>query len=195
MRGESLTARIGQVWSTARGNRVSVMNWSLDRIVAGGLTFVLLTTQAAPAIHAETIPTATPPVLGCSWAPSGLNVEVVAEAEEDEDGNTADTVEKEPKIVGSLPAPANVRPKDQRRLAAVATITREQAVQIALGALPDAERREIEEVELEVEQGYVVWGVEAVLRGRQKSPDRHAEVVIDAGNGKILMVECEAEDD
>ena len=77
----------------------------------------------------------------------------------------------------------------------MATIGREEAIKIALGVLPDAERRRLEDVELEVEQGYVIWEVEAILRGSQPSPDRIAEVVIDAGNGNVLFVECEAEDD
>ncbi len=153
-------------------------------------------------VSAEEGPSAAPPVLGCSWAPpksaaaaSVLSAEADDDGDADDESNGDEDEADEPRIVGSLVAPPNTRRNDQRALAAVAKISRDEAIKIALGALPDAERRRVEDVELEIEQGYVIWEVETVLRSREHNPDRFAEVVIDAGNGKILFIECEAEDD
>lgn len=158
--------------------------------------------QVGAVAHAQADPPSVgpaPPVLGCSWAPVGAGVELVAEVEdadeEGDDGAEASEVEQAPRIVGSLAAPPNVRRNDQRRLGALAPVSRDQAVQAALAALPDADRRRVGDVELEVEQGYVVWDVETVLRGRERGPDRHADVIVDAGSGRVLFVECEADDD
>lgn len=167
-----------------------VVMWSAGRMLAG-LAFALVATLAVQAAPAEAQP--APPVIGCSWAPVSSAVELVKEVEDD--GEADDTAEAEAKIAGSVPLPAGMRRSDQRGLASVATIGRDRAVEIAFGALPDAGARRIEEVELEAEQGYVVWEVETILRSPDPSPNRIAEVVVDAGNGDVLAIECEAEDD
>ena len=49
----------------------------------------------------------------------------------------------------------------------------------------------MEEVELEIADGYLVYDVE-ILLGTEKL---ELELVVDAGDGKVLAVEVDAEDD
>ena len=44
--------------------------------------------------------------------------------------------------------------------------------------------------ELEVENGYLIWSVELI-----GSNHKHFELMIDAGNGRLLAVENEEDDD
>lgn len=172
---------------------------TIRRQVLGSLALALLTSLATPTARAQHMdpPSAAPTIIGCSWAPPGSVVELVTEAPDadDNESDEASTQEREPKIVGTVPAPPNTRPNDQRRLASVAKVSKDEAVQRALAVLPDVEKRRVTEAELEIEQGWVVWGVETVFKGREQGQDRYAEVIIDAGNGSILLVECEFDDD
>ena len=68
----------------------------------------------------------------------------------------------------------------------VATIGEDRARTIALEAYPGAE---IEEVELEVEDGFLIFEVEFLA-----TDGNEYEMVIDAGNGKILLTENEDEE-
>jgi hypothetical protein len=68
------------------------------------------------------------------------------------------------------------------QLEGLARIDRAAAEKAALGAVPG----EVKETELENENGFVVYGVE--IQGKD---GRLHEVVVDAGNGKILAQELE----
>jgi hypothetical protein len=68
------------------------------------------------------------------------------------------------------------------QLEGLARIDRAAAEKAALGAVPG----EVKETELENENGFVVYGVE--IQGKD---GRLHEVVVDAGNGKILAQEME----
>jgi hypothetical protein len=68
------------------------------------------------------------------------------------------------------------------QLEGLARIDRAAAEKAALGAVPG----EVKETELENENGFVVYGVEM-----QGNDGRLHEVVVDAGNGKVLAQEIE----
>jgi uncharacterized membrane protein YkoI len=150
---------------------------------------------------------AAPEVVGCDRAllRADLFVEVVAsdpaaaESEgrgelDDEPGGegTRDDEDGDPKIVGSISVPRGTPRESQM---AMATISGEQAQEIALGALANPELYRVTEVELEVEQGYLVWGVEMAMRQPGSGPRQETEAIIDGGSGEILYVECEIDDD
>ena len=63
--------------------------------------------------------------------------------------------------------------------------------QAALAAIQDAVPKKAIEAELEVEEGYLIFQVEVVVRG-EKSTVLHS-VLVDAGNAKVLAVEREEE--
>ncbi|MCP5131994.1 MAG: PepSY domain-containing protein [Pseudomonadales bacterium] len=85
---------------------------------------------------------------------------------------------------GSIPVSKNAR-KDDRTLAGLTSITSSNAAEIAGKAVPG----KVVATELEVENGYLVWSVEMV------GNDPHdLELLIDAGNGRLLAVEQEQED-
>lgn len=71
-------------------------------------------------------------------------------------------------------------------LAALAKITPAQARVAALKAYPGAD---IDEVELENEDGFLVYEVELVANGEEM------EVIIDAGDGSLLKSEREEDED
>ena len=77
---------------------------------------------------------------------------------------------------------------DHADLEALAKIGSEEAKEKALTALRGAT---VEEVELEIADGYLVYDVE-ILLGTEKL---ELELVVDAGDGKVLAVEVDAEDD
>ena len=150
-----------------------------------GLAIGLLTASVADTVLAQG---GSPPVAGCSWSPNRAATGSVADEAEEDDGN-------DPRIVGTVRAPAGMREDNQDALASLVSISEDRAVEIALAAIPDAQRRRVREVELEIEQGYVVWGVETELRRGESGPDRIVEVIVDAGSGQVLYVECEDDDD
>jgi uncharacterized membrane protein YkoI len=133
--------------------------------------------------------------VGCSWAPKADGPAAVEtdDDEDDDDGDDEDEDdedEDEPQIVGSVPAP----PRGQRSraaLQALVTVERDQAVQIAWGAIPDPVNRRVIEVELGIEHGYVIWEVEFGYQRGHSGPDRFIEVYVDVGNGQVLLIECE----
>jgi uncharacterized membrane protein YkoI len=73
-----------------------------------------------------------------------------------------------------------VSPKleDEKALAKQATISREEAIRIAQGAV----KGKLIEAALENEDGNLVYNVEI------KNGDETKEVIVDAGNGKVLAV-------
>jgi len=75
-------------------------------------------------------------------------------------------------------------------LAKMAKISKADAERIALKALEaKAEDKKFTDSELEVEDGYLVYSIEMTVKGR-KGID---EILVDAGNGKILSREHEDE--
>lgn len=165
-----------------------------------GRTLALLT--AAMALLAlpvrGALAQAEPLMVGCSWAPDRLGggPDPAAGSSQPSAGvDNGDDDENEPKIVGSMAAPANVKEDDQAALLPLAKISRDEAITIARGAVRDGDKRRVSEAELEAEQGYVVWEVELRLGRGESGPDRDVEVVVDAGTGQVLLVECENEDD
>jgi len=77
---------------------------------------------------------------------------------------------------------------DHADLEALAKIGSEEAKEKALTALRSVT---VEEVELEIANGYLVYDVEILLG----TENLELELVVDAGDGKILAVEVDAEDD
>ena len=93
-------------------------------------------------------------------------------------GALAQTTSQDSSIVGTIEVPLGTRL--MRDLLDLATVTEADAVAAAQQALGVTDAPS--EVELEVENGYLVWEVEF--------PDQ--EVVVDAGSGEALLVESEA---
>lgn len=167
------------------------MVFRIARLIVAAL--FLTATVPAGGLAQEVTP--GPPAVGCSWAPKPPGpVAVETDDDEEEDGEDEEEDDEEeanePKIVGSVPAP----PRGQRSraaLAALATVTRDAAVQIAWTAIPDPDRRRMRGAELGIEHGYVVWEVEFGYRPGESGPDREIEVYVDVGDGRVLMIECE----
>jgi uncharacterized membrane protein YkoI len=74
---------------------------------------------------------------------------------------------------------------ESERLKSLARITPEQAQAAALAQVPGR----VKKVELENEDGNVVYGVEI------KTADGESDVKVDAGDGRVLHVEKDGEDD
>ena len=104
-------------------------------------------------------------------------------AAETEDGN------RDPSYISSITAPegpdGQSEADETAALASLATVTEAQARDIALGAVPG----EVSEIELENENGSVVWSVDVTAANGSAQ-----EVVVDAGNGEILAQEAYDED-
>jgi uncharacterized membrane protein YkoI len=73
--------------------------------------------------------------------------------------------------------------EESAKLAPLAKITSEEAVGIARGAVDQTQVGEMTDVELENEDGNVVYAVEFTKEGFE------TDVKIDAGNGHILLIE------
>lgn len=151
-----------------------------------------LTVGAAGSIaYAQSSVPETVAAVGCT----GSVGQVDTDAETDDDGVQNDRDgqdDNDPAIVGSVAAPRGAR-EDDSRLASLATISPDQAQQAALAALNDASQRNVGRVKLEAENGYVVYAVET--RHSNAGPSQEIEVKVDAGNGSVLAVECDANDD
>ena len=94
----------------------------------------------------------------------------------------AQAADPESSIVGTIEVPLGTRLTSN--LLELATVTEDDAITAAQQALGVADAPT--EVELEVENGYLLWEVE--FPGQ--------EVVVDAGSGEVLLIEDEeAEDD
>ena len=91
--------------------------------------------------------------------------------------------EAEPQYHSSIQVPRGVRKESE--LQKLAKITREQAVQIAQGAAPGT----VVESDLENEDQNLVYTVEVSNAGST------SEVIIDAGDGKVLGVQPDGDDE
>jgi uncharacterized membrane protein YkoI len=92
---------------------------------------------------------------------------------------------KEPKVQSSIQVPKGQDDENEAALAKLAKITLEEATRNAQGAVAGR----VLEAKLENEDGNLVYTVE-ILSGQTTK-----EVIIDAGNGAVLGVGTEAEDD
>ncbi len=85
------------------------------------------------------------------------------------------------KLMGSIAVKGN----DEAGYAEMAKVSLDEAVQAALQAVPG----KVLKVELEDEDGYLVYGVEIAEADRQI-----ADVKIDAGTGKLLKIDPDRND-
>ena len=117
-------------------------------------------------------------LLGLALACAGLALMGAASGEE-----------KKPKWTGSIRVEGK---HTQAELKQMAKITADQAVKAALEAVRGrAGEKKVTETELEVEHGFLVYGVELRINGQRGE----LEVIVDAGTGKVLAQELEDEDD
>jgi uncharacterized membrane protein YkoI len=92
----------------------------------------------------------------------------------DDNDDDADEVEADDQFTGTIPvSPDTANPES------LAEISAAEAEQIALEEQPDAQ---MEEVGLEVENGYLVYEVEL---------NNGVEIIVDAGNGDILSTKVD----
>ena len=78
----------------------------------------------------------------------------------------------------------------------LATVTRERALAAALAAVADPGQRTVRRAALEGENGYVVWSVKTTLKDPSGGPDPKLEAKVDAGgDGRVLSIECDPNDD
>jgi len=75
--------------------------------------------------------------------------------------------------------------EESTQLTSLATITEEQAKKIAIGSVDSTLVGELTDVELENEDGNVVYAIEFTKDGIE------TDVKIDAGNGKVLKIESD----
>ncbi|GLI53854.1 PepSY domain-containing protein [Thermodesulfovibrio yellowstonii] len=84
-------------------------------------------------------------------------------------------------ITGSI----KVSDKEEAKFVEKATISRDDAINAALKQVPG----KVLKVELENENGYLVYGVEIV-----KADKSIADVKVDAGNGKVLKIDNDSDE-
>jgi uncharacterized membrane protein YkoI len=80
--------------------------------------------------------------------------------------------------------PCSIHPKNgatDKELAAMAKVSMADARKAALASLKDASKATVEDEELEVEDGCLVYTFDIVIKGK---PD--VEIQVDAGTGKVL---------
>jgi uncharacterized membrane protein YkoI len=93
--------------------------------------------------------------------------------------------EKEKKVEYRSSIQVSPKLEDEKALAKKATISREEAVRIAQGAV----KGKVIESGIENEDGNLVYNVEV------KSGDETKEVIVDAGNGKVLAVNADEDEE
>ena len=96
-------------------------------------------------------------------------------------GAMAGVYAQQEKSTGSL----SIKGDDEGGYAAMAKISIESAMNEALKAVPG----KVVRTELENENGFLVYGVEIARADRQM-----ADVKVDAGNGKVLKIETDPEE-
>ncbi|MFN8526628.1 MAG: PepSY domain-containing protein [Chloroflexota bacterium] len=172
-------------WTSGFGGGVG---WLVRIAVMLALVFAGL---GSSPLRAETIKPSNVPVVGCEGSS-------IAQAEDDEgddgeaDGEEADADEDGPFIEGSIKAPRGMKEND-KRLAALAKISKEEAREAAFRVIADPDQRRVRNVSVEAEHGFVVYAVKTRRIGRGADP--FLEVKVDAGTGQVLLIECDPEDD
>lgn len=166
----------------------TVAQRKLTMLLAAG---ALLIGPAVSVAYAQTT-TASIPVIGCGASASPLDTD--AETNDENENSTASSDESDnnaPTIVGSVKAPQGTKEND-KSLSPLAKISSAQARDAALAVITDANQRQVSSTGLELEQGYVVYAVKTVRS--TSGGDPKLEVKVDAGNGAILMMECDPND-
>jgi len=142
-------------------------------ILIPGAAAVTHAQQLAPATNLTTTdpsPAATPAITADD---DDINDECDGDFNNESGDTTEDCTDDGVAIVGSI-AVGSPAPSD---LSALATLTPEAATAAALAANPTAT---LDEIQLTVKNGYLVYEVEFIKGG---------EVLIDAGDGKVLLTE------
>jgi hypothetical protein len=103
--------------------------------------------------------------------------------------------QQQPAIQGSIPKPRNIGEDNSKALTPLATFPKDQAIASALAATNPADNRQVGKAVVEGENGFVVWSVKTVYGAGVSGPDPRLEVKVDAGNGAVLSIECDPEDD
>lgn len=116
----------------------------------------------------------------------GLFVVAAATADDKKNEKKAD---KKPAWTGTIKVEGK---KSKFALAEMAKVSMPDAVKTALGAVKggDADKKVVD-VELDAEDGYLVWEVEVAVRDQEGV----SKVIVDAGSGKVLANEVEKEED
>jgi uncharacterized membrane protein YkoI len=108
-----------------------------------------------------------------------------AEGAEENEGAEANEANEREDREGGEEAEDRAESAESARLKSLARITPEQARDAALAQVPGT----VKKVELENEDGNVVYGVEV------KTASGERDVKVDAGDGRVLHVEQDGEDD
>lgn len=165
---------------------LSVTPATARKVGALALATTLIVGPIGAIAHAQAPETVL--VVGCTGSVGSID----ADTETDDDEVQTGEADDGPTVVGTVKAPQGASEND-KRLRSLATISPDQAQQAALAALDDASHRQVHRVEVEAEHGYVVYAVKTRRNG--PGPNQELEVKVDAGNGAILMIECDANDD
>jgi hypothetical protein len=87
--------------------------------------------------------------------------------------------------------PCSIHPKDgatDKELAAMAKVSLADAKKAALASLKDASKATVEDSELEVEDGCLVFSFDIAIKGKPGVQ----EILVDAGTGKVLSSKYES---
>ena len=108
-----------------------------------------------------------------------------AGAEDKKEGKKDD---KKPTWTGTIKVEGK---KSKFTLAEMAKVTMPDAVRTALGTVKGGDTdKKVVDVELDAEDGYLVWEVEVAVRNQ----DGITKVIVDAGSGKVLASEVDKEE-
>lgn len=94
----------------------------------------------------------------------------------------------EPKWKGSIKVTGEHSPAE---LSKMAKLTKTDATKVALKTIGESDENLVQEVELEVEEGFLIYSVSVKIKGKSGED----ELLIDAGNGKVLAREHEEDSD
>lgn len=87
--------------------------------------------------------------------------------------------------------PCSIHPKNgatEEELAAMAKVSEDDARKAALASLKDASKATVEDAELEVENGCLVFSFDVAIKGKSGIE----EIQVDAGAGKVLSSKHES---
>ncbi len=151
-----------------------------------------LVAATGPAAYAQSTTHTNIPIVGChgSVIPLDADAEMDDDEKDEADANAGES-DQGPAIVGTIRTPRGMG-EDDKRLATLAIITAAQAREAAMAAISDASERRIKSTSVESQQGYVVYAVKTVRT--RPGDDPKLEVKVDAGNGAVLMIECDPND-
>ena len=124
-------------------------------------------------------------VLALGGGSAALAVQQTQEEEQDIKGTVVAPAGSDEVVGNQTPESEAAETEETRGLAELTRIDRAAAEEAALGAVPG----EVREVELENENGFVVYEVE--VAGQD---DTLYEVILDTGNGEVLSLEVEEEE-